>query len=142
MNKLEFEELVRCQKVINSDIRYIVDVNNSTSLVCKDIVIENPAGYQLKMDACFKPEIGTVKFNFSIKGVGPICRLCVNGTIHGDVGRNHKHELKDERDVSMNLPFAIRRDDLVDRSVKEIFDILCENANITFNGTFHSPEEL
>lgn len=142
MNKLEFDLLVRAAKEINSDIKYVKDTNNSSSLVCKDIIVENDLGYQLKIDAYFKPEIGTVKFNFSIKGKGPVCRLCINGSNHGEVGRNHKHELTEESDCSYNLPFAIRRDDLVNKSVKEIFDILCRNANIKFNGTFSSPEEL
>ena len=77
-----------------------------------------------------------------LRGAGPICRLDVNGTIHKDQGRTHKHELRDESDPRVNLPFAVSRSDIDVHaaSVREIWEGLCAQANIEHVGAFSSPD--
>ena len=65
--------------------------------------------------------------------------MCVNGTIHPNAGRTHKHDLRKDSDPRNNLPTAIERPDLAGKSIKEVWDILLQQANITHTGTFNEP---
>ena len=68
--------------------------------------------------------------NIDLPGVGAICRLDVDGTIHKNVGRNHKHEFQSIKCLKRNLPTARSRDDLAGKDMQEVFDHFCHEANI------------
>ena len=83
-------------------------------------------------------ELQTV--NVYVPGIGPICRLDVDGTRHGGAGRSHKHALATERCPDRNLPGnVVSRVDLSGRSIREVFDELCRLGSIHFEGAFHGP---
>jgi hypothetical protein len=102
--------------------------------------VENALNYDLVLNGTYKPDIPAITFNFVLRGVGPVCRVCVNGTLHPPAGRTHKHDLRKESDPRNNLPTAVARPDLENRAtVKEVWDILLQQANITHTGTFNEP---
>jgi hypothetical protein len=75
-------------------------------------------------------------------GTGPICRLDVDGTRHGEAGRSHKHALQTERCPDRNLPDGVvARADLAGRMMREVFDELCRIADISFSGALQDPGE-
>ena len=140
MDKAEFE-LLRdlAGKTISGDITFVADSHTSPSLIFGNIPVENSLDIDLLLNGRYNPEVGTLVFNFVAKLVGPICRVCVNGSVHKDAGRTHKHSLRKDRDPASNLPFAIARPDLAAKSPKEVWEILCVEAHITHSGTFTSP---
>lgn len=142
MDKDEFELLRELDgKVIHANIEFRADSKTMPNLIFDQIVVENAMGYDLLLNGNYRPAIPSVTFNFVIKGQGPICRLDVNGTIHKESGRNHKHELQKSGDSNTNLPFAVKRDDLATCStVKEIWETLCQEARISHSGEFIEPE--
>jgi hypothetical protein len=144
MNRTEFERLRDLPgKTITVDIEFSEKRESSPNLTFEQVPIKNALGLDIILNGTFKPHIPSVTFNFHQKGVGPICRLDVNGTAHGLAGRTHKHDLQDESDQkpSKNLPYAIPRTDLANYSVRQLWDMLCQDANITHDGVFKSPDE-
>lgn len=140
MNRSEFEQLRKLpNKVINSDIVYIEDSSEFPLFRFQGVQIENSLGLKLLLNGTYRPTINSIVFNFSVNGIGAICRLCVNGAIHKDVGRTHKHDLREEDDPRINLPTAIRREDLTGLTLEEVWTILCKQANITHNGSLKYP---
>lgn len=141
MDRHEFERLRDLKgKCIRSDIEFRPDPKVSPNLVFDNVEVHNAEGAELFLNGTYKPFIPAVTFNFAVKGVGPICRLDVNGTVHGTQGRTHKHALQSDADPRMNLPQAIARPDVVELSVREIWNKLCQEANIRHEGRFMDPE--
>jgi hypothetical protein len=141
MNRNEFEALRNLpDKRIAVDIRFEVKQPTSPNLTFDEAVVENSLNYEVVLNGTYKPDIPSVTFNFRLRDTGPICRVCVNGTIHPGAGRTHKHDLRKDSDPRNNLPVAIERPDLAGKSVKEVWDILLQQANITHTGTFIDPE--
>jgi hypothetical protein len=92
------------------------------------------------LNVSYNPESGSKVFNVRVEDVGPICRLCVDGTVHGDAGRSHKHSLQEARCPDRNLPDGvIPRKDLAGRSLLECFAAFCEMAQIDHRGKFEAP---
>ena len=60
------------------------------NLIFDQIAVENSLGWDVLLNGTYKPDIPAISFNFVIRGVGPVCRIDVNGTIHGPAGRTHK----------------------------------------------------
>jgi hypothetical protein len=143
MNRTEFDALRGLQgKEISTDIRFAKRNALRPALEISDIVIENDAGVDLRMNMHFNPETGSKTVNVYVPGTGPICRLDVDGTRHGDAGRSHKHSLQTERCPERNLSDGvIISEALSGRSMQEVFEAFCEVAAIEFSGTFDSPEE-
>ncbi len=142
MNRSEFENLRELPgKKIVSDIKFIEQKDSSPNLTFENIKIYNSLDLDIVLNGTFKPEIPSFTLNFVIRGIGPICRLDVNGTVHKDVGRTHKHDLMKESDPRNNLPHAISRPELSQKSVKEIWSILCRQAHIIHEGNFYFPDE-
>lgn len=141
MNRFEFEMLRNVpDKTINGNLVFAVKKDSgSSNLVFDNIKVENSLNYELFLNATYKPDIPSVTFNFIIKNVGPICRVCVNGMIHKNVGRTHKHDLQNDSDPRNNLPEAIARNDLSGRKPSEIWQIICVQANIVHNGSLIFP---
>lgn len=94
----------------------------------------------LRLNINFNPEVGSKTFNVTAAGVGPICRLDVDGPAHRPVGRSHKHSLQTDRCPERNLPDNVDdRADLAGKTLSELFAIFCEMADITHEGTFFPP---
>jgi hypothetical protein len=80
--------------------------------------------------------------NVHVPGIGPICRLDVDGPAHRPCGRSHKHSLQTEGCPDRNLPDGvIDRPDLAGKSLQEVFGQFCEMAQIRHTGTFEVPTE-
>jgi len=143
MNRTEFEALRDLPgKRISQDVRFIRRA--ALRPACEaEVPIENDQGVDLRMSLHFNPETGSKTVNVFVPGTGPICRLDVDGTRHGDAGRSHKHALQTEQCPDRNLPDrVVARADLSGRSMQEVFDDFCRAARIEFLGTFFSPEEV
>ena len=141
MTRLEFEQLRDLPgKVIESDIEFLAKDETSPNLVFDQVPVVNSLDWDVVLNGTYKPGIPSVTFNFVLRGVGPICRVCVNGQIHGAAGRTHKHDLTEPEDPRANLPAAVARPDLVGKDPKEVWDILCRQANITHSGEFKNPQ--
>lgn len=135
MTPQDFESLRSLpDKKIHGDIELRADPAHPTSYRADSVRVENAMGVDLRLNVTLKPDLPSVTFNFSVLGVGPICRLDINGTSHGDAGRTHKHEFEDEKDPQRNLPNARPRTDLEGASLEKAWDSLCEAAKIRHDG--------
>jgi hypothetical protein len=139
LTRQEFTSLRDCAKTITDDIFFKASEIRDI-LELNELVVENEFGLELVLTGSYTPAIPTVTFNFSI-GREPICRVEVNGNVHRDAGRTHKHELRNENCSRQNLPTAFARPELENKSTKEIWKKLCEMANITHTGDFFAPED-
>lgn len=127
-------------KVICGDIRLAARRQTQPALVAENILIENDSGVVLRLNISYNPEIGSKTFNVTAAGVGPICRLDVDGPAHRPAGRSHKHSLQTDRCSERNLPDNVDdRADLAGKTVSDLFAIFCEMADITHEGTFFPP---
>ena len=84
-------------KVIKTDIRLVPRRQTQPAMVADNIEIENSSGTVLKLNISYNPEVGSKTFNVTAVGIGPICRIDVDGTAHWPAGRSHKHSLQTER---------------------------------------------
>jgi hypothetical protein len=144
MNRTEFEQLRNLPgKKISTDISFSTKSDSSPNMTFENVPVDNTLGWNIVLNGTFKPHIPSVTFNFHQKGVGPICRLDVNSTIHGNAGRTHKHDLMDETDQkpAKNLPHAVARPDLDDKTVTQVWQTLCKQAQIDHQGVFNAPDE-
>lgn len=83
MNRTDFEVLLHIPgKEIRQDIRFSKRQATSPALVAENIEIHNDAGTEARLNITYNPEIGSKTFNIHVSGVGPICRLDVDGTAH------------------------------------------------------------
>lgn len=141
MNRTEFEALRDLPgKAILGDIRCVQSRFLAPVLEADKILIENSAGIELIMNLSFNPQTGKKTVNVYVPGVGPICRLDVDGPNHRDAGRSHKHSLQTDRCPERNLPDGVLAyPSLSGRSIKDVFDELCRISGIAFHGTFASP---
>jgi hypothetical protein len=57
--------------------------------------VENSLGLDLRFNGKYYPLLPSVVFNFRILDVGPVCRVCVDGSMHNG-SRTHKHSLQSE----------------------------------------------
>jgi hypothetical protein len=127
-------------KVIRGDIRLVARRQTQPALVAENIAIESNSGIVLRLNINYNPEAGSKTFNVTAVGVGPICRLDVDGPAHRPAGRSHKHSLQTERCPDRNLPDNVDdRADLGRKTVAELFEIFCQMADITHEGTFFPP---
>lgn len=141
MNRQEFEWLRDLpSKRIDEDILYAQKAKGIRVYEFRvQIVVDNRPEIVLSLDGTYNWTTDNTKFNVTLKGVGPICRVDVNGRNHRDQGRTHKHSLHTENCPRNNLPIAVARPDLENLTSRQVFEDFCERANITFNGVFHDP---
>jgi hypothetical protein len=127
-------------KVIRGEIRLVARRQTHPALVAENIVIQNDSGVALKLNISYNPEVGSKTFNVTAAGIGPICRLDVDGPAHRPAGRSHKHSLQTDRCPDRNLPDGVDdRPDLAGKTVIDLFKIFCTMADITHDGTFFPP---
>lgn len=141
MDRTAFEALRDIPgKVIRGDIRLAARRQTQPALIAENILIENDTGTVLRLNISYNPEVGSKTFNVTAAGVGPICRLDVDGPAHRPAGRCHKHSLQTERCPDRNLPDNVAdRPELSGRPLGELFALFCEMAQITHEGTFILP---
>jgi len=141
MDRVAFEAVRDVSgKVIRGDIRLVARRQTQPALVAENIMIENSSGAVLRLNITYNPEVGSKTFNVTAAGVGPICRLDVDGPTHRPAGRSHKHSLQAERCPDRNLPDNVGdRADLAGKTMTELFEIFCQMADITHEGTFFPP---
>lgn len=125
------------------DDKYIVDdieFNGSgPNLSFGNILVYNSIGYTIILNGAYSPRTKKVTYNFVLKDICPICRVDVNGTVHRDKGRTHKHELINEADPQRNLPEANARPDLEGKTPGQLWEIICKEAKIEHKGKFREP---
>ncbi len=140
MDRAQFEALRDIpDKVIRGDIRLAARKQTHPELTA-EIIVENSSNTELRMQVKYNPETGCKGFNVVAVGVGPICRLDIDGPVHGDAGRCHKHSLQTERCPDQNLRKNVApRADLSGRSLADLFAIFCEMANIKHEGMLYPP---
>jgi len=143
MNRAEFEAIRDIAgKTIESDIRLVGRRATSPALVADNIRIDNDHGVELRLNITVNPEIGSKTFNVHVPGMGPICRLDVDGPAHRPAGRSHKHSLQSDRCPDRNLPDQVQdRPDLRGKGVRELFDVFCQMAHISHLGELILPKE-
>jgi hypothetical protein len=142
MNRQQFEQLRNLTgKRITVDIEFQEDAKTIPNLVFGGVKVENTGGLEIVLNGTYRPQIGSVTYNFVQVGIGPVCRIDVNGTIHGSAGRTHKHEMRQESDCSSrkNLPYAFARPELIDMTPRGVWELLCEEARIAHMGNFIDP---
>jgi hypothetical protein len=143
MNRPEFDAIrdVPDKKIVG-DIRFSRPGALAPAVAAQNIPIQNSQGIDLRLNITYNAEVGSKTFNVHVPGTGPICRLDVDGTNHGDAGRSHKHALKGERCPDRNLPDDVTgRPDLAGKGVREVFEEFCQMAQITHEGVFAAPDE-
>jgi hypothetical protein len=140
VNRKEFETLRDIpDKRIVEDVIFGVTEPTSPVMSFDNVKVENSLGIELRLNGKFNPLLPSVVFNFRVRGVGPICRVDVNGTMHKG-SRTHKHALANEDDPRQNLPTDVTpRPDLNGKSPREIWQILLRQANIERVGRFVDP---
>lgn len=143
MNRTTFEALRDLPgKVIHADINFTRRAALAPVLVAEGIKIDNTAGIELLLSVSYNEIVGAKTFNVHVPGVGPICRLDVDGNAHRPAGRSHKHSLHEERCPDRNLPDGvIDRPDLSGSSLHAAFTELCRMANIAHLGHLETPDE-
>ncbi|MEI8254127.1 MAG: hypothetical protein WCJ30_00475 [Deltaproteobacteria bacterium] len=135
MNRNEFEALRNLpDKLIKGDIRFGKSKQTSPSVIA-EMTIETSGGQDLKMQLRYNGDTASKTINVTAVGIGPICRLDVDGTEHPPAGRNHKHSVQTERCPDRNLPDNVTpRADLAGMSFRHVFGDFCLKAGITHEG--------
>lgn len=129
-------------KLIEGPIRLVRRAATSPALVVDGVAIRTCSGMDVRLSISYNPEVGSKTCNAYVPGLGPICRLDVDGPAHRPAGRSHKHSLQGERCPDRNLPDGVvDRPDLAGRSLREVFSAFCEMAHIVHQGELVLPGE-
>jgi hypothetical protein len=114
MNRAEFEELRDLPgKRIVRDIILKRKKEGSVVYASGAVPIESDASAVANLYVEYNDATESKTINVMIVGVGPICRLDVDGKVHRPAGRSHKHSLRTPECPSDNLPLnVIDRSDL------------------------------
>jgi hypothetical protein len=141
MQRGEFEAIWALPgKCVNEDIVFTA-AKGLRGTYCFDdieVLVDHPS--KLLVHGTFNCRTGALIFNFTLDGVGPVCRYCLGGTAHGDAGRWHQHLLRQESHPRQNLPFAIPRLTLRGLSAIKTWEQICQESNITHTADFFEPE--
>lgn len=141
MTRLEFERLRDLpNKFVDETIVWLPERGMGPNLVFKDVQVLNSLGLPIVLNGTYNPKVISITYNFVLRGIGPICRVDVNGKNHGNVGRTHKHSLMMPEDPALNIPHAEMRLDLVGKTALEVWTDLCARARIQHRSTFTNPE--
>ena len=135
MDRTEFEALRDLpRKVIKDSVRLVLAPRTIPLCTADDVRIENSAGVDLTLNTNYTPATGRFVVNVHVRGVGPICRLCVNGAFHAGAGRTHKHAVTTARCAGRNLPNAVARPDIQGQTMAAVWQAFCASAAIDHHG--------
>lgn len=142
MDPEEFNQLRQLAgKEIHADIVFVPVKRLKEHIVAFDgATVSNSMNLPVVVGGQYNRKTKRLTLYFTLEGRGQICRICVNGAEHGDVGRTHKHELTAAKDCG-ELPHAVRRADLDGKTPRQVWDIVCRNAHIQHTGSFTDPEK-
>lgn len=130
MTRSEFEALRDAPgKRIGERVELVPDESQPHKFVGR-ATIRASAGQEAVMHLRFDTRTRAKTINVVLDGIGPICRLDVDGARHRDQGRNHKHDLRTPECPERNLPEAVARPELSGQSMEDIFDFFCAEAGI------------
>ena len=130
MTRAEFEVLLRSPgKRISESVSLRPDPSQPQKLVAQAI-IRNGDGREAVIHIRFDTRTLSKTINVVVSGVGPICRLDVDGARHRTEGRNHKHDLRTPRCPERNLPEAVARPELSGQSIEDVFNAFCAESGI------------
>ncbi len=127
-------------KVIRGDITFTAPKDTKPNLVFDQVQVENDLKLDVVLNGTYKKGIPSCTFNFVLRGTGPICRYELNSARHGNAGRTHKHDMKNEEEPRLNLPSCSPRKDLEQLGVRELWETVCREANIAHEGQILVPE--
>ena len=134
MERIEFETLRDLSgKKITQDVKFRRSAPLRPNVIADDVVIENTAGTELRLTVHYNPERGSKTFNVHVPGVGPICRLDVDGPAHRPAGGTHKHSCQGPTDPNLR-DGVVDRPDLSGKPLVELFSTFCQMAKIEFTG--------
>jgi hypothetical protein len=140
MNRAEFEQLRDLpDKRIEGNIIFSLPGGSKPIHIITPLPVQNALGIDLVLQGSYNAEIRKLTVQFLVRGIGPICRLCINGRLHRALGRTHKHDLHDEDDPGKNLPQAVSRTDLSGPPLETVWRTICKQAKILHNGSFDLP---
>lgn len=136
MDRTEFEALRDLpEKIIEGDVHLTLNVHTAPVLAAEDVPIKNAANADLILNATYLPDRRGFKINVHARGLGPICRLEVNGPEHPGATRTHKHALKTPRCPMQNLHQDVKaRPDLKGKTMLDVWREFCAMASITHKG--------
>lgn len=137
MNRSEFERLRDLHgKRIAEEIILRRKKSGSAVLESGAVPIETDSAVLANVYVSYNEETGAKTVNIMVVGVGPICRLDVDGKMHRPAGRSHKHALRTPDCPFENLARdVIDRPDLAGQSLECVFAEFCNMAHIEFSGT-------
>jgi hypothetical protein len=134
VTRAEFEALLKSPgKSISGPIELLPALSQPGKLVAQG-TINNNDGDEAVIHVRFDTRTLSKTINVVVNGVGPICRLDVDGARHRTEGRHHKHDLRTERCPERNLPEAVARPELSGLSIEKVFDAFCRDAGIQNTG--------
>lgn len=137
MTRTEFEDLRKTTgKHFEGMLKFSPDPNHPGSYVASG-VIRCSDGTAATAYLRYNDITLSKTINIVMAGVGPICRLDVDGSIHKDAGRNHKHELRTPGCSANNLPTAVPRPELAGFTIDQVISIFCVDAGISIPKIVH-----
>ena len=142
MDRAEFERLRDLPgKTIEGDILLSRIATRGPYLESEKTLIVNSHEVEAFAIVRWNKETDSKTVNVFVSGVGPICRLDVDGRVHAPAGRHHKHSLRTPSCPEGNLGRDIQpRDDLAGRTIQQVFTEFCRIAGIIHRGTLKVQE--
>lgn len=141
MNFKDFEALWQGNKSIVEEVRFIPRLAEGVFEIERVEVLGTFSG-DVVVHGSYHCGTGAVTFTFCVEGLGAIVRYCVGGNMHGNAGRYHRHEMRGPDDIRQNLPYAVARPDLIGLTAKQVWEVVCQESNISHTDTFFDPEPL
>lgn len=134
MDRTEFERLRDLPgKYVDGDI--ILQKDGRVYLESEKLIIVNSDDVDATVLLRWNPETDSKTVNVIVSGLGPVCRLDVDGTVHAPAGRHHKHSLVHPDCPVSNLGRGVvRRDDLAGQDIATVWTEFCRMANIEHRG--------
>jgi hypothetical protein len=140
MVRAEFDAIWSSEKSIVGDVVFAPAKGTLQVFTADNIEVLGMGFDGLYVNLSFDCQFRGLVCNFTLRGIGAIHRYCIGATIHGDAGRFHEHQIMHGDCVRQQLPHVVARDDLREMTSEERWHTICQEANITFTGTFFSPE--
>lgn len=141
MTRTEFDILWAAPKSVVTDVVFKSKPSYGNVWVAENVEVVGDGCNGLHVCLTYDCVTQSLQCNFTYPPIGlAIHRYCVGATLHGDAGRYHQHHLLTASCPRKQLPSVTRRDDLCKKTAKELWNVICEESNITHTETFFEPE--